>query len=56
MIDRMAAATMSRLNVKAISAAWRTPMLSWRPAKVITPSSQWLEPLSALRAVKIAAE
>ena len=52
----MAATTISRLNANAMSAAWRTATLSCRPAKVITPSSQRVDPASALSAVKIAAE
>jgi hypothetical protein len=41
MMEAIAATTINRLKLKAMSAARRTSRLSWRPVKVIEPDPAW---------------
>ena len=56
MIAMIAATTIRRLAPKATNAASRSATLSCLPTKVISPAIQFTDVLSALSAVKMAAE
>lgn len=56
MMEAIAHTTMNKLKPRATMAASRMLTLSWRPTKVITPSSQTILSLLTRKAVKMAAE